>query len=76
MRYYPICNNCKVRAIKHHEYIAGNGRAVYWICPICLNTDQIWDCGQLTEEELDGNLRFLAFMHGIDFDCIKLEVWD
>lgn len=40
-----------------------------WECPICgkndLGQQNLWECG-ISEDELDGNLRFLLFMQGRD----------
>ena len=75
--FYAVCIKCLVKAIKHHSYIAGKGRYLYWICPIC-STDNLisrYRCG-LTEDELDSNLRFLAFMNEIDITDIVDEIWD
>lgn len=74
---YAVCNKCLVKGVKHHAYIIGKGRYSYWICPICSNTNLVSNrfC-RLTEDELDSNLRFLAFMNGIDHTDIIDEVWD
>ena len=77
--HYFVCETCKVKAVKHHKYVLGNGRSTHWKCPICFeqafNRISKYSC-RLTEDELDSNLKFLAFMHGIDFDNIPVEIWE
>lgn len=63
--FYPVCERCLVKCVKHHKD-DHNGRITWFECPICKNGDpqsSINEC-ELTEEELDGNLRFLTFMNG------------
>lgn len=59
----PVCMECRVIYTFKHSY--------GWECPICkLNNDRsngLFECG-ISEEELEGNLRFLLFMQGKDPD--------
>lgn len=55
----PVCEKCIVLYEFKHSY--------GWECPICkINSPDhmnAWSCG-ISEEELEGNLRFLKFMQG------------
>lgn len=58
----PVCLRCRVIYTFKHSY--------GWECPICKANDEgvrgnLFDCG-ISEEELEGNLRFLLFMQGRD----------
>jgi hypothetical protein len=60
----PVCMRCRVIYNYKHSY--------GWECPICkVNDDKqqgnLFDCG-ISEEELEGNLRFLLFIKGIDYE--------
>ena len=68
-KFYPVCERCLVKCVrnfKDYNDRSSFGRFVWFTCPICGNGDpqsSINESG-LTEEELDGNLRFLTFMNG------------
>ena len=57
----PVCEKCLVLYEFKHSY--------GWECPICkVNSEDcryLWSCG-ISEEELEGNFRFLKFMQGPD----------
>lgn len=60
----PVCMHCKVTYVYKHSY--------GWECPICKlndtnNQKHLFDCG-ISIEELDGNLKFLSFIKGINTD--------
>lgn len=55
----PVCDKCWVIGKWRN-----NLNPCY--CPVCNSTElnaTAWSCG-MTQEELDGNLRFLLFMKG------------
>ena len=74
---YTICGKCLVKGTKYHGYVVGRGRYNYIACPICENTNLIskYNCS-ISEDELDGNLIFLAFMTGKDIDRLQGDIWD
>jgi hypothetical protein len=54
----PVCQHCMV--IVHYHSVHR------WVCKYCGNINpklNAWDCG-LTEEQLEGNARFLDFVKG------------
>lgn len=59
----PVCKRCRVLYDFKHSY--------GWSCPVCKQNDgdhlNLFNCG-VSDEELEGNLRFLLFMKGIDID--------
>jgi hypothetical protein len=70
----PVCNKCKVLADLTAKGDARHGVSVsygysYWHCPICgsaeLNSN-LWEYDETTQDEIDGNTRFLKFMNGIE----------
>lgn len=67
----PVCMRCRVIYSFKHSY--------GWECPVCRRNDpdtkSLWDCG-ISEDELEGNLRFIRFMQGMDPDEDKLKTAD
>lgn len=67
----PVCMKCNVIAEPTPSAHPNYGKRVswgvsYWQCPICKDPDlqgNLFTCG-FSEEELEGNERFLRFMKG------------
>ena len=66
----PVCEKCRVVTTfsdKPIDFESDRGwRRTWWQCKYCGNPEpqwNAWDCG-LTEEELNENERFLAFVTG------------
>lgn len=59
----PICERCLVFYTYKHSY--------GWECPICKQNSpehlNLW-ATDYTEEELEGNLRFLQFIKGVGYE--------
>lgn len=58
----PVCEKCQVVGTLSRDF-----NNPLWCCPICGNTKMqwhAWSCG-LSDNELEGNLRFLKFVNGI-----------
>jgi hypothetical protein len=69
----PVCTECRVIGELTPEDHPNYGIEVrygssYWQCPICGTPElgsSLFTCG-ISEDELDGNERFLKFMKGPD----------
>jgi hypothetical protein len=71
----PVCTKCKVLGeltVKSDILLygaAGKYGISYWHCPICKSLDlhgNLWEYDKITQDEIDGNTRFLKFMNGIE----------
>ena len=85
--YFAVCEKCFVKCVRHHKDCGSMGMMTWNECPICHNGDpalnknvddpilSMFNCN-LTEEDLESNLRLLAHFKGLDPDILSGEIWD